>query len=207
MKTSKPYSMISYNTPDFLKEKLQQLVDTRKIAFFAFIQHYAEKDETKDHIHLYIEPNGLMQTDTLFDYLSEIDTSKSNIKPLGIMPIRHSKFSDWYFYGIHDRDYLMSKLLVRAYHYKKTDITTSNTDYLNELVALSTPSNLKQKQIVDLLNLGYTAVELARKGVIPINQLGAYNYMSNSMLYSNNDTETKDKEQEVNAIPDKALPF
>lgn len=207
MRTSRPFSTISYNTPDFLKFKLNELVDTRKIQFYAFIYHLAEKDEKKDHIHLYIEPNGLMQTDMLLDYLLEVDPSHP-LKPLKIMPIRNSKFSDWYYYGIHDRDYLATKMLVRAFHYKKSDIVASDTDYLNELIAMSTPVNLKQKQIVDLMRLGYTATDLATKGIIPINQLTSYTTLSNSILYGSQDNaQDLDKELEARAIPDKALPF
>ena len=39
MRTSKPFSTISYNTEDYLTAKLDELVTTRKIEFYAFIEH------------------------------------------------------------------------------------------------------------------------------------------------------------------------
>ena len=42
MKTTKACSTISYNSLDFLKDKLDQLVQRRYISFYAFVKHYAE---------------------------------------------------------------------------------------------------------------------------------------------------------------------
>ena len=44
MKTSKPFSTISYNTADFLSVKLNDLVNRRKIAFWAYVEHLPEED-------------------------------------------------------------------------------------------------------------------------------------------------------------------
>ena len=82
MKTSKPFSTISYNSPEFLIVKLNDLVERRVIAFFAFVKHFKEADEKKDHIHLIIFPNGQYQTDALKDYLAEPDFSDLSNKPL-----------------------------------------------------------------------------------------------------------------------------
>ena len=70
MKTSKPFSTISYNTADFLSVKLNDLVNRRKIAFWAYVEHLPEEDEKKAHKHLYIVPNGQINTDeVLLDIL------------------------------------------------------------------------------------------------------------------------------------------
>ena len=74
MKTSKPFSTISYNSADFLTVKLNDLVNRRKLAFWAYVEHLPEEDEKKAHKHLYIVPNGQINTDeVLLDILVEYD--------------------------------------------------------------------------------------------------------------------------------------
>ena len=50
MKTTKPISTISYNTPEFLENKLNELLANGLISFFAYILHEPEEDETKRHL-------------------------------------------------------------------------------------------------------------------------------------------------------------
>ena len=57
MRTSKTISTISYNTKDFLEFKLMELMDSGDISDWFFIQHFAEEDEKKDHIHLWVKSN------------------------------------------------------------------------------------------------------------------------------------------------------
>lgn len=109
MKTSRPFSSISYNTPDYLRVKLDELVSRRVVSFYAFIFHQKEEDELKDHIHLYIVPNGSQNTDDILDYLKEF-TLADPLHPLGCMPAKSSKFGDWALYGTHNALYLASKV-------------------------------------------------------------------------------------------------
>ena len=44
-----------------------------KICDWYFVYHFAEIDERKDHIHLFIQPNTLLDTMDLQDFLREID--------------------------------------------------------------------------------------------------------------------------------------
>ena len=69
MRTKGLVSTISYNTPEFLELKLQELYKKHTISDYMFIQHIAEEDEKKDHIHLLIEPNTLIDTMVIQDYL------------------------------------------------------------------------------------------------------------------------------------------
>ena len=100
MRTTKPFSTISYNTAEFLKEKLERLVLERVISFYSYIEHYPEEDEKKKHKHLLIIPNGQINTDELTDILNEIDMAHPLEKPLGVLPWRSSKFDDWYLYSV-----------------------------------------------------------------------------------------------------------
>ena len=90
MKTSLPCSTISYNSAEYLVKKLNRMIDEGTLSFYSFIYHFAEEDEKKDHIHLYIVPNGLQDTDKIREDLLEL-TNKEE-KGLGTLPFRSSKF-------------------------------------------------------------------------------------------------------------------
>ena len=81
MRTSKPVATISYNTQPFLDAKLLELVRNKKIQDFVYIYHLAEEDEKKNHCHLYIEPNTLIDTMDIQEFLKEEDPQKPG-KPL-----------------------------------------------------------------------------------------------------------------------------
>ena len=135
MNTSKPISTISFNTEAFLYGKLNELVDSRIVSFFAYIQHYGEpvecNDTRKDHYHIYIEPNKRIDTMAL---QQEFQEPIANEKPLGSLPFQSSKFSDWYYYILHDPIYLARKGMSRSYCYTQNEIITSSNDYLMEKV-------------------------------------------------------------------------
>lgn len=173
MKTSKLISTISYNTDEFLKAKLNELKDKNIIDFWAYIEHYAEADEKKKHKHLLVAPTGTMDTSTLVLNLEEQD--ENNVKPLGIMPCRVSKFADWYLYGIHDKNYLASKGQAREHHYTKEDIKTSDSDYLNELVHTIDLTKYKMFDVLqNALNDGVLFSELVATGKIPLHMCFIY---------------------------------
>lgn len=174
MKTSKPFSTISYNTVDFLTVKLNDLVQRRVIAFYAFIKHYKE-DEKKDHIHLIVFPNGQYQTDQLQDYLQEPDFTDLSNKPLGIMPCESSKWADWYLYALHDTAYLASKNQTRKYHYKEEDFISSDSDYLHELArTIDYSKYAKTQDFVKQVLEGKTFLEMVKNGSVPAPQFNAW---------------------------------
>ena len=175
MKTSKPFSTISYNTADFLSVKLNDLVNRRKIAFWAYVEHLPEEDEKKAHKHLYIVPNGQINTDeVLLDILVEYDHTHPE-KPLGCVGVKSSKFYDWYMYAIHDIDYLASKGQCRKFHYGFDKVACSDTDYLNEEIHQMDMSKLsKVKALNEAVRDGVPFEELLMRGQIPVQQVYAY---------------------------------
>ena len=106
MATSQPISTISYNSLDFLKNKLDTWYRHHMIQCYMFICHKGE-DGDKDHIHVRIEPNKRLDPMDLSDMLKEPDPH--NTKPLGCRPWRSSKEEDWFLYAIHDKEYLKVK--------------------------------------------------------------------------------------------------
>lgn len=193
MKTSKPFSTISYNSREFLKVKLDDLIQRQVISFYSFVYHYKEEDEKKDHIHLVIFPNGQYQTDALRDYLLEPDPTDLTNKPLGIMPCQNSKWGDWFLYCSHDVAYLASKGQTRQYHYPEEDFFSSDADYLHELIrTIDRTKYAKTQDFVNQVQNGVSLSDMLLKGQIPAPQFNQwramYDYLKGNETYRNDRT-------------------
>lgn len=141
MKTSKSIACISYNTPAYLEQVLKSLVDSKVIDAWCWIFHHKEVDETKDHIHLFMNPTRLLQTADLVPLFKEPDLKHPENKPLGIVfkTNAHSEWVDWYLYGLHDKAYLLQHgFQARHYHYQPEDMHPCDPDWFelqkNEIV-------------------------------------------------------------------------
>lgn len=175
MKTSKAFSTLSYNSESFLLVTLQRLVDTRKIDFFAFVEHFPEDDETKKHKHLYIVPNGKIDTDQIRNELLEVDISNPLAKPLGCMPCKSSKFADWYLYGLHDTNYLASKGQSRKFHYTKDDFLVSDCDYFNEEIHTIDHTKYNRfNELIKAIENEKSFAEVLASGIVPLQQTYAW---------------------------------
>lgn len=175
LKTSKAFSTLSYNSADFLVVTLNQLIDARKIDFYAFVHHFPEEDELKAHKHLYVVPNGKIDTDQFRDLLLEIDIQNPLNKPLGCMPCKSSKFGDWYLYGLHDSGYLASKGQTRVYHYSKEDFVVSDGDYFNEEIHTIDHTKYNRfRQLVQAINDGRSFGDVLASGIVPLQQTYAW---------------------------------
>ena len=104
--TEKPISTISYNTEEYLVNKLNSWVDSHLIQSYMYIHHKGE-DGDKDHFHVRIEPNRRLDKMDLTVELQEF--VPDNPKPLGCRPWRTSKEEDWILYAVHDPEYLLLK--------------------------------------------------------------------------------------------------
>lgn len=161
MQTSKSISTISYNTKEYLTLKLNELLESKIISYWHFIKHKADLDDTKDHIHLYIEPNKRIDTMSLMDHFKEKDLS--NDKPLGVIAFRLcNSLADWLWYGIHDETYLMGKNLVRNYHYTFDDIVASDYSNLHYLILDNPRPDSENDIIIRDIMKGYTNLEIMR---------------------------------------------
>lgn len=169
MRTSKPFSTISYNTTDFLKLQLDNLVNTNKIDFYAFVYHYAEEDEEgKNHIHLYIEPGRLTDTNQFLQYFEEIDL-KNPSKPLGCITCKSSKFGDWCLYAMHNKAYLASKGQARKYTYSLDSFVSSSKAYLNELYHTIDLSKINRiESIIQQAQDKKPFRDLVSRGIVPL---------------------------------------
>lgn len=173
MKTTRPQSTISYNSMGFLLGVLDNLVEKEFITFYAVIEHQAEEDENKDHIHVYFEPAKTLDTLWLAKQFLEVDP-KHPKQPLKCMPFQASKWVDWYWYGLHDKAYLMSKQMTRKYHYESSQMITSDVDYLAEKVRQNPNPMSRIAKTMELLSQGYNPIEIAMMSNTPIQMLNYY---------------------------------
>lgn len=186
MRTSKPISTVSYNTPAFFEGTCDRLLKSKIISFYAFIVHKGEDDESgkKDHIHAYFELSKTVQTDDLKEMFIEPDPT--NTKPLCCLNFRPSKFAEWYQYGLHDPYYLMQKGMERKFSYKHEDIITSSEEELHALSydVVGKPSHNLYNIIERCVSLGMPFNEIVAHGFIPPMLLGAGQvFYSNLMTY------------------------
>lgn len=165
---------ISYNHPEFLKEKLDELYHAKKIEFYFFISHKPEEDEKSGHIHLTFKTNGQIDSMALHDFLIEPDPN--NKIPLQTIGFRKMHDNDNIRNGVmlydkHDKKYLESIGQSRKYHYEWTDFFTSNQvefDYYVEI--LQYPKNMVQ-EISEALDKGTTSYNLIKTGKVPLQQI------------------------------------
>lgn len=160
-KTSKTISFISYLHEDYLIECLDQLIASKDIVWYCFIKHKADNDNTKDHIHLCIEPNGSIQISLILDNLIEADIN--NPLPLktlfdGVV----NSFVDYYWYILHDSDYLDFKGITRNIKdYNPNTIRTSDKDYLlNSAFKQDKPGSINTK-VVEKMESGLSNSQIA----------------------------------------------
>ena len=177
MRTSKPISTISYNSPAFLEAKLNELVRNHVISDWMYIYHHAEADERKDHIHLYIQPNRLLDTMDLQQFFEERDITNLEAKPLKCIDFRTSKSDDWILYSMHLEAYLAMKGQLREFHYKKTDFRFCDEDTFedNFAHALRGSEFAQRQQTLEFLQGGTSPVDLIQSGLVPLSMASSLN--------------------------------
>lgn len=171
MRTSKAVSTISYNSIEFLERRLKELTEKHIISNYMFIKHYAEKDETKNHIHLYMQPNKLIDTMDLQDYFIELDFNNPN-KPLKCIDFRLSSIDDWILYSMHYKPYLLSKMEVREFSYNREDFYYYDVDMFERdyLHAFKGSNFAHSQQILDVLfDSNNNPLDLIGCGAVPLN--------------------------------------
>lgn len=189
MRTTKPIATISFNTPDYLRQKLNELLKAGRLSFWAFIPHKPEDDEggKKEHCHVYVEPSKMIQTDDLRTELMEYDPEHPD-KPRGCISWKSSKFDPWYLYALHDKRYLASKGQSRKFHYKHDDIVTSDDDDLTfkarsiDMVSLSPYADMEDAQ-----RQGFTWAEYFARGTVPLPQVLLFERAWNMLLQAKTD--------------------
>ena len=170
MRTSKPISTISYNSETFLKTKLEELIRNHTISDWMFIKHHKEGEDRKDHIHLWISPNKMLDTMSIQDFLKELDPQKPD-KPLKCTDFRPSAIDDWILYALHYEPYLKSKMETREYHYQSEDIQCHDEDTFADNLqhALRGSAFAKQMQMLERIKTNeYEALNMIYEGAATV---------------------------------------
>lgn len=177
MATSKPIATISYNSPEFLENALQNLMKSGIISAWFYIPHVGEIIETdeamgKDHKHLLIMPNKSVDMVSIGrEFLEFLPYDPHH--PLKCMPFRQSKINDWILYGLHDPDYLSIKGLCKTYHYDIADFVASDRDFLNVLYVEAMQS-LKSNPVIKMRRAARSGVgfsSLVQSGAVSVQQV------------------------------------
>lgn len=187
MRTTKPIATISFNSPEYLRLKLNELKKAKIISLWHYIEHLPEDDEAgnKKHIHLYIEPSKLLQTEDLGEHFNEFDSSKPD-KPKKCLLFRSSKFDDWYMYGLHDTAYLASKGQTRRYKYEHKDFITSDADELYRASKMIDKRSLTPwLDLAEAVEDGLTFADYFQNSGQPIQQINAFGKAFELLLENN----------------------
>lgn len=172
MRTSKPISTISYNSKEFLIAKLNQWHSEHRIAYWCIICHVGEilDDGTKekDHYHVYIEPNGQVDTMSLQEDTKELDLK--NNKPLKCIDFRSSNNDDWTWYCLHDPQYLARKGECRQYTYTRDDFISCDADEFDARFyrAMHCERIVQDNRLAQYIQNGFSLGQLTYLGVIPM---------------------------------------
>jgi hypothetical protein len=159
-----------------LRLKLTELAGCKLVSFWAIVEHLPEDDEggKKKHLHVYIEPSKLIQTDDLKEQFKEFDPTNP-AKPLGCISFHTSKFADWYLYALHDKAYLASKGESRTYHYHPEDVLTSDEDeLLFKVRTINLLAVSPYQAMIDAQAQGVTWEEFFRRGTVPLPQVSLW---------------------------------
>ena len=213
MRTTKPISTISFNSPDYLKHKLNELLKSGRLSFWAFVLHKPEDDEAgnKEHCHVYVEPSKMLQTDDLRAELREYDPERPD-KPKGCLKWTSSKFEHWYMYGLHDKRYLASKSQSRRYHYSHDDFVASDDD---DLLAMSRSIDLMSlspyADMLDAIEHGIEWPEYFKRGTVPLPQLqqfqNAFHLLQSTATFRNGrETHSPKVDTETGEVVEESVP-
>lgn len=178
MRTSKPIAFISYNTSDFLLSKLNELVSSSRISDFYFIHHLGEIDtdtgyKDKDHFHVWLCPNRLLDTTELSVFFKEVDILHPSNKPLGVVfsPCPISKLDDFIMYCLHDVRYLRLKGETKQYSYSQDDFVYYDYDtFIYNFNSALHGEWLKKYKLIDLVNQNYSAFDIYASGSVALAQ-------------------------------------
>lgn len=188
MQTSKPISTISYNSIEFLEDKLNELVRNRTISAWFFMFHKAEKDERKDHFHVWMKPNKKLDTMALQDHFKE--PVLGSPKPLGCIDFDSSKIDDAVLYFAHYKPYLAWKGQSREFHYDWNEFHVSDADFMDNAIyhALHCSEFAERLRIMQALDSAPEPAKLISSGMIPLQmatQVRAYLQMQDDELERN----------------------
>ena len=186
MKTIRTLSNVSYNSLSFFSSKILELEQRNIIEWCYWVEHKAEEDEEKDHIHFVFKPCSRIDTMDFRQLLFEYE--KDNNLPLTCTKkfLPCNSIDDWLLYAVHDTPYLRSKGQWRKYHYKFTDINATDKDSLKY-----DWDNINRNKYIILDWLDQAVKDnipfykLVQDGIVPMSQRAQYEFQYNALFNAN----------------------
>lgn len=188
MNTISVISSISFNTVAFFEAKVNELTRLGKgqIADWChWIVHLPDTDQKKPHIHFVLKPSRRIDTNSLRQEFLEspsADYVESRIKegiapidavkPLGVMPfVKTTSMTDWLLYAVHDVGYLFKKGQNRNTHYERSDVKSTDPDFLaSQWDEANDPLQSMTQKVVELYQVQQMSFsEILQQGLIPPN--------------------------------------
>lgn len=158
-------SYISYIPYDLLKSYLNELIIYGKIDFFMMVEHIGENGG-KNHIHVYVE-SSLKKVDSIV--MSYVSYNENG--PLKTSFSKKSDLSNWYWYVLHDKEYLLKKGLNKEIEYNYDDIYISDETYFLENIKDLRYISPKNKYILECISSGESPVSLYKRGVVSLYEM------------------------------------
>lgn len=196
MRTSKPISTISYNSVEFISDKMNEWLKTGLIAYWCIMPHKGEilddGTQEKDHLHIFIEPNKKVDTVALQFDSQEYDPSHPD-KPFKCIHFEPSDYANWTWYVLHDPLYLSMKFEQRQYQYDKSEFIASDPDEFEDRYqrAIHSSTVTKSMKIQSAYANGFRASDLAVQGLLMPNQ--AVQFMAFDKLYNEGEKRLKNE--------------
>lgn len=173
MSTKRSISTISFNTISYLDSVLKDLVENSLIQSYIYIQHQAEEDTKKNHIHMILcpaKPLDPMKVRRLF------------IEPciegdLQCLPFQPSKLGDWVLYALHFPPYLVKKGITRINHYTLDELKSNEPKEWLEDIFFKASEELENHRVstfIDRMEQGANFGDLLASGLVPFNQVIFY---------------------------------
>lgn len=204
MRTKRPIATVTWNSPLFLENVLNELIEQQQISFYCYIQHQPDEDSGKVHYHVFMIPTVTIDTIDFRDNFTELpsnlpsNATEEQKKPIRSLLIDVSKFDDWYLYALHDELYLESKGLKRNIHYSSIDVHSNDYDqlaYYTAHIDYSKISGNRVRKIQQAVSQNVSFSELCMHGAIPIQQIKQYE-MLYGYAYEERQKELEKKEKE-----------
>lgn len=196
MQTTKLISTVSFNTPNFLKGKLNSLVASAVLEYAHWVIHEPEEDETKQHIHVVMKPNRRLDTSALGKEF--VEKLADEEKPRGVLPFRStSRMSDWVLYSAHDIQYLLRKGETRKHSYELKQFNSTCQDLLEEdWRDCHHSEDNKIPLLREYAKQGKTWADILQLNFIPINQLFQYKDIFFTLLQSHTERNGRNVHEE-----------
>lgn len=158
-------SYISYIPFNKLTNYLELLKSTDKIEFYMVIEHIGEKGG-KNHSHVYVESvlknvDNIVSNYVCYDADGALKTSFPN----------KSDLSNWYWYVLHNKEYLLKKGLKKEIEYSHEDICISDETYFLDNIKDLRYISPKNKYILECISSGESPVSLYKRGLVTLYEM------------------------------------